>query len=108
MPGWLLSIMVALITGGLIEFVQFLITRKDKKKDDTENIKKKLDKVEQDSTRLQLLFLIKQFPESTREIMKCAEYYFRELEGDWYMTSIFDSWLVSNNIAEPDWFDKSN
>lgn len=108
MPEWLIMIFTSLITGGLIGLIQFLITRHDKKKDDKEEIKKKLDKNERDNIRLQLLFLITHFPDGVQEIMKCAEHYFRVLKGDWYMTSIFNKYLVSNDIAKPEWFDEND
>ena len=45
-----------------------------------------------DTTRNQLLILMKNYPDNEEEIMKVAKYYFRDLNGDWYMTSLFIEW----------------
>ena len=36
--------------------------------------------------------------------MTIAEHYFKKLDGNWYMTSIFNKWLVDTDTAKPDWF----
>lgn len=66
---------------------------------------KKLDEIisrvevaEQDAIRSQLLLLMNHYPENDSEIMKVAEYYFKELDGDWYMTEIFTKWAESRDI----------
>ena len=53
------------------------------------------------------------YPEEKTEIMKLAEHYFKPksqggLEGDWYMTGIFNKWLTDNNIGKPEWFNSDN
>lgn len=45
-----------------------------------------------DTTRSQLLTLMKNYPDNEEEIMKVAKYYFKDLGGDWYMTSLFIEW----------------
>lgn len=43
-------------------------------------------------TRLELQGLIKDTPENRAEIEKLARYYFIELKGDTYMTSMYSKW----------------
>ena len=43
-------------------------------------------------TRLELQGLINDTPENRAEIEKLARYYFIELEGDTYMTSMYSKW----------------
>ena len=112
-----------LINNALWAFVQFLITRHDKKTDDkdgfkkaiedlksefeqfSKDIKSKLKKQEKDAVRTQLLVLILLKPDEEQEILTLAEHYFKVLRGNWYMTSIFKNWLKNNKVAEPEWFD---
>ena len=51
-----------------------------------------------DTTRNQLLTLIKNYPDNEEEIMKVAKYYFKDLNGDWYMTSLFIEWGEEKGI----------
>lgn len=79
--------------------------RKNGKEDDMQLIKKKLDKQERDSCRTQMLLLMSDYPDQTDEIMRLAQHYFRDLHGNWYMTTMFNRWLESNGIGKPEWFD---
>lgn len=88
-------------SNALFAFLQFLISRHDTKK----NVKGKLERLEKDGLRTQLLLLILLKAEEKQEILTIAEHYFKDLHGDWYMTSIFNKWLKEKTIAEPDWFD---
>lgn len=81
--------------------VQFFVTRSDNKK----NLTKRLDKLERDGLRTQLLLLILMRPEETKEILTLGEHYFKDLEGNWYMTSIFNKWVEDAGVAEPEWFE---
>ena len=90
-----------LLSNGLFALIQFLITRHDTKK----NVKGKLSILEKDVLRTQLLLLILMKPEEQQEILTIAEHYFKDLKGNWYMTSIFNKWLTTEDIAEPEWFD---
>ena len=49
-----------------------------------------------------MLVLLK--PEEEQEILMVAEHYFKDLAGDWYMTGIFNKWLVDYDVAFPEWF----
>ncbi len=51
-----------------------------------------------DTTRNQLLTLMKNYPDNEEEIMKVAKYYFKDLDGDWYMTSLFIEWGEEKGI----------
>ena len=96
------TIVLAVIgSNALFAFIQFLITRHDTKK----SIKGKLIVLEKDVLRTQLLLLILLKGEEKQEILTIAEHYFKDLHGDWYMTSIFNKWLKEKDIAEPEWFD---
>ena len=108
----------ALVTA-LITLITFLIKRHDdksEKKDDMlaeiKKINKRMDKQEKDSVRLQILLLIYNYhTEDTKELMECAEYYFKKkedggLEGDWYLSQMFHRFLVSHHIEIPSWFTK--
>lgn len=91
-------IIAALASSGLFSFITFLIQRKDKRTD------KRLDVLERDGCRTQMLIMLNHYPDDTTEIMKLAEHYFRDLKGDWYMTSIFNKWLERNKLGKPEWF----
>ena len=89
---------------GFYSFLQFLITRKDNRKDLLNAIIKKLDKAEKDSCRTQLLVLMFFNDTATTEIYTLAEHYFRDLRGDWYMTSLFRGYIRDQGIDAPIWF----
>lgn len=105
MSSTIVSIIIAVLASqALFGFIQFMITRKDTGK----NISGKLTTLEKDVLRTQLLLLILMKPEEQQEIMTIAEHYFSKppkgLNGNWYMTSIFNKWLIDADIAQPDWF----
>ncbi len=107
-----LAIILACIgSSGLSTLIQFLITRKDKNSDKKDLIVKELEEIkemcqthERDISRTQLLLLIVNYPEDKVEIMKLAEHYFKDLHANWYLSSIFNTWLQENDLAKPDWF----
>lgn len=106
------NILLGILGGGnLILFIKFLIERHDRKKEraedkDQEGIRKRLLVLEKDGLRTQLLLLILLKPTEQTEILRIAEHYFRDLKGNWYMTSIFNKWLEESDVAEPDWFNQ--
>ena len=97
-------IITALGSVGFYSFIQFLITRKDNRKDLLGKIVKALDKAERDNCRTQLLLLMSDYPEERKEIFTLAEHYFADLKGDWYMTAIFRRFIKDENIEPPVWF----
>ena len=122
MPIWLTLLISILGSAAFFSFIQFLITRHDKKTDKKEakqtGLKKDMDEVksgiqelkdmaavqEKDNCRTQLLVLIADYPQDASEIMRLAEHYFDDLEANWYMSSIFVTWLKDNGIERPAWF----
>lgn len=121
----MVAVISALTSGGFLAFVQFLIDRSDKKKDKESRVgaaiaevkkkiesmemdlKEKMKKNEKDNLRTQLLVMIIWRPEEKKEILTLGERYFKELHGNWYMTSIFNKWLEDQQVAEPEWFDNN-
>lgn len=63
-----------------------------------DTIIEKVDKAELNATRSQLLTLMSDYPDNESEILKVADYYFNELDGDWYMTGLFTKWADSRGI----------
>lgn len=116
------AVIVAFLTGGAFSFLQFLITRHDKKNDRIAELEKKFDKKfdeleskmdvisskqdaqEMHQVRSQLLLLMADYPTENAEIMKLGEHYFSTLKGDWYLTNLFNSWIEKRNLGKPEWF----
>lgn len=102
------TILIAVFaSNGFFALVQFLITRWDTKK----NVGGRLTHLEKDGLRTQLLLLLLLMPEEKKEILTIAQYYFTDppkgLGGNWYMTSLFDKWVVTHNDGmKPEWFKK--
>lgn len=95
------EIIIGLIgSGGMAAIITAIINALSARK----GIKSKLKKLEKDTVRLQLLFLMNITPEETQELMTVAEYYFVTLKADWYMTALFAKWLKTNKIERPNWF----
>lgn len=94
---------------GAVDFVTlliFFINRHDQKK----GLESKLQTLEKDGLRTQLLMLMLLKPESKQEIMTIGQHYFSKksaggLEGNWYMTSLFNHWLQERGDSAPEWFD---
>lgn len=63
-----------------------------------DSISDQMTELKLDTTRNQLLTLMKNYPDNEEEIMKVAKYYFRDLNGDWYMTSLFIEWGEEKGI----------
>lgn len=106
------NIVLGLLGGGnLVLFAKFLIERHDRKTEraedkSAEEMEKRLLILERDGLRTQLMLLILLRPTEQTEILRLAEHYFKDLKGNWYMTSIFNKWLETSGIAEPEWLGK--
>lgn len=99
----IIPIISALTGAGVLGFVQFLIQRKDTTNKKLDQIIDNQNNLELTLCRLQLLNLI-QHEGSQHELMMVAEKYFKDLNGDWYMTPIFCRWLEAHDIDKPAWF----
>lgn len=71
-------------------------------------IKSKVQKIEKDSVRTQLLLMMSDYPDEKQEILTIAEYYFKTLKANWYMTTVFSKWLKKEGLERPDWFEGGN
>ncbi len=105
----LLSAVVSGLIGLYSKHMDRKYVKEDKaadKGDEMENVKKQLAKAEKDNVRLQMLVLMADYPEDESELMRVAEHYFKELKGNWYMTTMFNHWIEEKGIAKPDWLEK--
>ena len=92
-------------SAALFGFIQFLISRHDSKKDRLAKIEKQQAKCERDNVRTQLLILMASYADKEEEILTLAEYYFKTLKGNFYMTTLFQKWLLENGIPIPLWLE---
>lgn len=107
-----MAVLIALISSNALATVILAIItaisnrkgRLKKVEDELEEINQKLVKSEKDTLRTQLLLLISDYPDEKAEIMTLAQHYFRDLHGNWYLTSLFNKWLEKNELAKPEWF----
>ena len=101
---WITLGVAVLTNAGVIGFVQFMINRHDKKKGTLAKLEAGQLEARKDSVRTQLLLLIADYPEDKSEIMRLAELYFKDLKGNFYLSSIFSEWLKKYSITVPGWF----
>ena len=96
------AIIIAIVGSGalsaLISGVFQLINNKREKLD------KRFQILEKDVLRTQLMLMIADFPDEKTDILKLAQHYFEDLDGNWVLSSVFSVWLKDNDIAIPDWF----
>ena len=104
-----MDIGVALISGllgagGLIGFVQFMISRHDDRNSELNAIKEELvsiKDIQQETiirvTRGELKDLIRDDPDNIKAIIQVAEYYFKDLQGNAYMHTVFEKWAKEHN-----------
>jgi len=91
-------------SAAFVQLVTFLINRHDKKKGILAQIQEQVKKNEKDNCRTQMLLLMGIFPQERQELFVLARRYFVDLKGDWYATTIFQSYLKQNGIPAPPWF----
>lgn len=119
------TIVVSLTSASVFSFIQFMITRGDQKKEkektsnddlmktledirtDLVDLKKETKRLEKDGLRTQMLEMINDYPDNESEIMTLAEHYFKDLNGNWYATEIFNRWMERNHIIKPNWFNQN-
>lgn len=105
MKDLLVPIVIAIIgSNAFFGFVQFLINRKDNNSSIIKEIKDKLSFIDQGLVRMQLLVLISNYPDRTEEIMKLAALYFCKFNGNFYLTTLFKTYLDEHKLIYPQWF----
>lgn len=92
--------------GGVIGFIQFMISRHDRQKSGLNDIKKELSAIQKSVdemnirvTRIELSNLIRDYPNNIDAILQVAEYYFIELDGNAYAHAVFEKWAIDHNVA---------
>lgn len=107
------SIIIAIIGSGVLStIVSAIITAIGNRKSRLKVIENKLTKIEEnqktaekDSLRTQLLLMIADYPDEKTEILKLAQHYFKDLEGNWTATAIFNRWIIDHcDGVNPEWF----
>lgn len=107
------SIVIAIIGSGVLStIVSAIITAIGNRKSRLKVIENKLTKIEEnqktaekDTLRTQLLLMIADYPEEKTEILKLAQHYFKDLDGNWTATAIFNRWIMEHcDGANPEWF----
>lgn len=98
-------------SAGLFSLIQYLVTRHDRKHDrigaietKIDNIDKKCDRNELATTRLQLLWLIKTQPKNHDTILRTAQRYFIDLDGNAEAYDVFDHWRKVEDVSIS-WFE---
>ena len=99
--------------GWLATLIIYFFDRWDKKKnasdstkDELKEINERLDKGDKDNVRIQLLLLMKDYdPNDESELLKCAQHYFVDLKGNWWITPKFNRFIEKQGIAKPEWLD---
>lgn len=92
--------------GGIISFVQFLISRHDSNKNELKTINRELKDIRATMqqtiirvTRGELKDLIRDDPDNVEAITQVAGYYFVDLEGNAYMHAIFENWAKEHGVS---------
>ena len=111
----IMAIIAALTGSGFTGLIIFLIQRKDNKNEKQDEILHRLDKIEEiqheqqlSELRTELSIHLLHHKRDKITIMRIAEKYFKELKGDFYMTSKFCEWLRKMHLPKPEWFDPTN
>lgn len=113
------TIIIAIISSGVLSIIITeifgLIKAKKSKKDgveaklealaqEQEKIMSAVNRQEKDSLRTELKLMISDFPDEESDILRLAEHYFKDLNGNWTMANIFIRWCKSRGIELPPWF----
>ena len=104
-----MDIGIALLTGclgagGVIGFVQFMISRHDKNNSKFTRIERELEDIKRTQretvvrvTRGELNDLIRDDPDNIEAIMQVGAYYFVDLDGNAYMHAKFEKWAKEHD-----------
>lgn len=66
--------------------------------DKLDSMTSQLDQLQVDATRTQLITLMSNYPDNKSEILKVADKYFNEYNGDWYVTGLFEQWAEDHGL----------
>lgn len=107
------TIIIGLISSGVLStIVSAIITARASKKSRLSVIEEKLDEIEvhqktleKDELRTQLIMMIADYPHLETDILKLAEHYFKDLEGNWTASALFAEWLEERGIQIPLWYE---
>ena len=113
MEWWAILVSILGAVAGLTELIKFFVNRYDKAKElqcantftskereEILNSVRLIPAIELDTARLQLLNLIQHSPKNVDTILYQAKHYFKDLNGNTYMVSVFCDWAKSQNIDE--------
>ena len=108
------AIIMAIIGSGVLStIVSAIITAISNRKSKLKDIEKKLEeieknqvKAEKDALRTQLLVMIADFPDETTDILRLAEHYFKDLDGNWVASALFNEWAKEHCESAPTWAKK--
>lgn len=108
------AIIIAIIGSGVLStIVSAIITAISNRKSKLKDIEKKLEAIEKnqktaekDTLRTQLLVMIADFPEETTDILRLAEHYFKDLDGNWVASALFNEWAKTHCESAPTWAKK--
>lgn len=60
------------------------------------DVKKDVAEIKLSSTRNELLLMMENNPENVTEIEKIARKYFKDMNGDWYMSGLYSKWCKAH------------
>ena len=107
MESWAKILIATLGSGSVLCFFQFMINRHDQRKGKfskletmVDKIQKRLSDLERDTTRLQLLLLIKMFPNYEMSITRVADKYFKDLNGNSYMMNLYERYKIEKEMKK--------
>jgi len=108
------AIIIAIIGSGVLStIVSAIITAISNRKSRLKEIEKKLEAIEKnqktaekDTLRTQLLVMIADFPDETTDILRLAEHYFKDLDGNWVASALFNEWAKEHCESAPTWAKK--
>lgn len=107
------TVTTALIAAGipaLVTVVSAIIQHRSKKFSDAmkencahmdtrfDELDSRLKDLKKDETRIQLLYLLAHDEDDKESILTVARYYFEELKGDWYVSSLFTKWAKKHDV----------
>lgn len=117
------GIIIAILGSGVLStLISCIFQARQAKKSKLEEIEKELKTIkskqdaiivsqgelEKSETRTQLMVLIRDYPDQDTDILRLAQKYFVEMDGNFVMTDIFVKWCKANGVTVPPWFKGGN